>query len=102
MKCVERWIHKIAPGKWDEWLEVEKKWDAIERRLGGFPAKRRYRAIFGSEDVNTFVWEREWESFPASEAAYGRMMDDPEAQKLGRDFALLVESKRGELYWPLP
>lgn len=102
MKIVERWIHKIALGRWDEVEEMEKKWDALEKRLGGFPAKRRYQGFFGGDGQNTFVWEREWESFAAWEATYKKMMDAPETWEIAKEYGEVIENKRGELYWPLP
>ena len=102
MKIMERRIIKVSSGKWAEIQELEKKWDALEDRIGGFPAKRRLRSVAGSEDSNTFVWEREWESFAACEAAYEKMMGDPEAQTLGKESEPLNESSRGEFYHFLP
>ncbi len=102
MKIMERRIINVGPGKWAEIQEMEKKWDALENRIGGFSPKRRLRPIAGSEGLNTFVWEREWESFAVCEAAYEKEMGDPEVQALTKETESLYESSRGELYVLLP
>jgi hypothetical protein len=95
---MERRISKVKTGKWNEVLAEEKKWDAVESRLGGFPPKRRYQPLAGAESFYTFVWERDWESFAAAEAAYNRLGDDPEAKNLGEHNATLVEEGRMEFF----
>ena len=78
MAILERRIQVLEKGTREAYVEWEKKWEAIETRLGGFPKKSHYGAIAGSHDMNTVVWEREWESFTVMEAAYRRLFADPE------------------------
>jgi hypothetical protein len=78
--------------------EWEQKWQAIEERLGGFPAKRHYYLLSGSDDSGTMVWEREWDSFAAMEAAYDRLFAVPEAQSLGASVASIYAGERTEYY----
>jgi hypothetical protein len=82
--------------QYNEW---EAKWAALEARLGGFPPKRHYYLISGSEAVGTMVWERDWASFAAMEAAYDRMFQDGEAESLGSSAPALIESERIEYYF---
>ena len=101
MLTMERRISKVKEGKWDELLADEKKWDAVENRLGGFPPKRRYRPIAGVETSDTFVWERDWESFAAAEDAYKRLFEDEEAKALGANSPSLAGDMRSEFFWVL-
>ena len=94
MAILERHIQVLEKGTREAYMEWEKKWEAIETRLGGFPTKKHYRAVAGSYDMNTVVWEREWESFTVMEAAYTRLFADPE--KAGDS---TVVSERSEYYW---
>ena len=82
--------------------EREKVWEDIESRLGGFPAKHHYWLIAGSERSGTMVWEREWESFSAMEAAYNRMMTDSDAQQLGEKGNEIYDGERLEYYFVQP
>jgi len=101
MKIMERRISKVKEGKWEELLEMEKKWDAVESRVGGFAPKRRYRPLAGAESSSMFVWEREWESFTAAEEAYTRMLADEEAKELGKNNPSLARDMRTEFFWVL-
>jgi len=80
MKFMERRIQTLERDKWDVYWSREKRWMALEQRLGGFPPKRHYRPL--SDLGKTVVWERDWESYAAMEAAYEKLFADPEAQEL--------------------
>lgn len=102
---MERRLHKVINGKWAELMVEEKKFDALESRLGGFPAKRRYRPLAGAESYNTFIWEREWESQAAADEAYGRWENSKDAEiiaeskKVSESFSKLIEDGRMELFY---
>lgn len=101
MVFMERLIQQIAPDKWTELEALDKRFNQIEGRYG-FPAKRRYRSAFGSEDGSTLVIERQWESLAAMEAAYDKALADPEWLALNAEGAAIVEANRQELYMALP
>lgn len=102
MIVVERMIQKVIPGKWAELNEIDKRFDAVEGRLG-FPAnKKRYQCMIGSHDSNTLIIERLWESMAVMEAIYEKAFADPELQALFQETNSIVESNQIEIYSPLP
>lgn len=101
MVFVERLIQQIRSDKWTELEALDKKYAKVEGRYG-FPAKRRYRCVFGGDNSNTLIIERQWESLAAMEAAYEKAIADPEWEALGAEGTAIVESNRQELYIPLP
>lgn len=101
MVLVERLIQQVFPDKWAELETIDKKYNAVEGRLG-FPPKRRYRCFVGGHNTNTLVVERQWESMAALEAAYEAALADAEWQALGSEAGGIVTSDRHELYIPLP
>jgi hypothetical protein len=101
MIVVERQIQKIRPDKWAELEEIDKKYNAIEGRLG-FPPKKRYRCLVGGHDTNTLIIERQWDSLAAMEAAYEEISADSEWEGLQAETASIVKSAQFELYAPLP
>jgi hypothetical protein len=96
MAILERHVQNVTDEKaYDEW---ELKWEELEKRLGGFPAKRHYSMLAGAESVSTIVWEREWESFTAMEATYTKMMGS-EFETLSEQGQAFVTSERMEFYF---
>lgn len=95
---VERMVQKIYPGKWTELDEIDKRYDAVEKRLG-FPAKKRYSCVMGGDhDSNTLIIEREWDSLGAMEAAFEEAFQDPELLALNEAGTSVVMSSRWEIY----
>ena len=97
-----REIQKIRPGKWEEVEEVEKEWQALEKRAGCPGGKKRYRGITAPHDMDTLVVEVEWESFAAYEAANARVAAEPGFADLVERTDPLIESMRFEFYNVLP
>jgi hypothetical protein len=102
MSILHRQIQQVRPGKWADLEELDKKFNAVESRLGFPPNKRRYQCYFGSHDNNTLIVEYEWDSLAALEAAYAKAMADPEWQALAAKVDDVIKSNQMELYAPLP
>jgi hypothetical protein len=102
MAILERHVGKVLGNRWDEVLTLEKRWDALEARLGGFPPKRRYRMAYGGLGWSTWVWESQWESVEEMSVAYKRLDADPECAALEQPWEGLVENIANELYEVLP
>jgi hypothetical protein len=100
MKIMERHVHAVYPGKWDELMKLEKKFDAVEKRYG-FPPKRSYQCISGSQIMGSFVIEREWDSLAALEVGFEKVMADPEWQALSVEMGACEENPLFELYLPV-
>jgi hypothetical protein len=101
MVAIDRMIQQVHPGKWAELEEIDKRYKAVESRLG-FPPKKRYQCIMGSHDTNTLIVERQWNSLAAMEATYEKAFADPEHQALGKEITSIVKSTQWEVYMPLP
>jgi hypothetical protein len=97
MAIQERHVQKGVKEE-NAYREWEQKWEAIEKRIGGFPTKRHYVLISGNEDSGTMVWEREWASLATMEAAYDKTEADPEAISLFATGASIESGERIELY----
>jgi len=73
--AVQRLIHKVRQGKWEEAIALEKRYREVESRLG-FPPSKSYRSLVPTG--NFVAVEREWESVAAWEATSSRTGEDPE------------------------
>lgn len=99
-KVLERLTQQVFATKWPELEELDKKYDAIESRLG-YPPKRRYRLFAGGGNTNTLVIEREWESLADLEAAYEKAFIDPEWQAVDAKALQIIADNQFELLLPL-
>jgi len=100
MNIIIRETQKIHPGKWADIMKLDKKYNAVEKRLG-FPSKKSFRSYFGSHDINTLVIEHEWASMAAFEADVEKANNDAEYRSLEKDFDALIESCQVDVYVPL-
>ncbi len=101
MIAVERMTQKVRPGKWADLEEIDKRFNKVEMKAG-FPPKKRYQCVIGGMDGNMLIIERQWDSLAAMEAAYEKVMSDPEWQALGQEVISAVESSQIEVFTPLP
>ena len=98
---LERAIHKVKPGKWDDLMALETQLDALQARVG-MPPRKRYRLMFGGGSEYTEVIEREWESLAAREAFWAKLPTDATAVAEGSALMAqvwpLIESTQREVY----
>ena len=98
---IQRAIQKVRLGRW-AWLQaIDKKFTAIENRVG-FPAKKRYQCIIGGHTQGTLIVERQWDSFAAWEAAEEEIRKIPEYRALAAEVMEVIESQQIEAYVLLP
>jgi hypothetical protein len=75
---VERCTQKVI-GSYPDVVALEKKFEALETKIGNVPKKRRLMPRYAGVPVDTMIWEREWESLSAIEAYQAKANnDDPE------------------------
>lgn len=97
MRIMERLIQKVDRGSWAKKIEIEKRYEPVEARLG-YPPSRRYRAYIGASDTSTRVIERDWSSLEAYLVTIEKAMSDPDHQRLGAEQIGIVLSNQVELY----
>ena len=97
MKVVERRIFKIHPGKMDQVKGLEERFWALESQFG-FPPKRRYECLAGPHDSETYIFERDWDSFTVAEAAIQKAFADPRLQALLEEGTAVFGATQMEFY----
>jgi hypothetical protein len=100
MKVMWRTTIKIVPGKMAEYMEIDKRSEAISNRAGG-PPWRRYNCLSG-DSMHTIVYEMELDSLAAMEAYLERIFADPERQQLMAKSEACIVSHENELLMPMP
>jgi len=76
MTIVHRAIQKVAPDRWDDKIEIEKRFQALYKRLGN-PAVRQYRCMAGADSGYSFIKEWEYDDFTSMEALRAKYHADP-------------------------
>ncbi len=99
MRCLERHIRGVRRDKWPDMEALERKFEAVERRLG-LPPQRYWRVIASPHAVDTLIVEREWPSLAEMEQGLARAMGDEEWQDLSRQGQPITSSIVVELYQP--
>lgn len=97
MRIMERLTQKVDRASWAKKLALEKRYEAVEARLG-YPPSRRYRAFIGTADTNTRVIERDWSGLGAYLTTVEKAQADPEWQALGAEQIGIVLGNQMELY----
>lgn len=97
MKVIERRIQKVRDGKRDQVMALEHRFEEAEAAYNA-PAKRRYLCIGGPYDLDTMIWEREWPSLAAMEAAYEQFFSNAALVALSAEADAVFADGRNELY----
>ena len=93
-----RQTQKIPFEKWLQELELERKTDDEEARLG-HPLPRRYRYYSGAERSQTRVHERVYEDFEVFGRMFEAWADDETCQKIEVERHNFYEWEREELLY---
>lgn len=81
MRIVYRQTQEIPFEKWMQELELERRTDEEEARLG-HPTPRRYRMFSGSEHSQTRVHIRAYDDFASWGGLFEQWAEDEECQKI--------------------
>ena len=101
MAIVERHIQTLHTSDIDVYKTWEKGFEAAEIKAGGFPRKRHFRVFSGRDAQGTVIWEREWESVSAMDAAYAKTWEMPEVQELFKRVRSVIEHELMEIIFPV-
>jgi hypothetical protein len=97
MKVMERHIGRVQSDKWAELEIIEKSYEALEQSWG-FPAKRRYRSLYGGNARDVYISEREWASMLDRETALGQAFASSEWFALNAELGSILASLQIEIY----
>ncbi len=101
MIIIHREVQHIYPDKWADLAVIDQEYNKIEAKYG-FPQKKRSQLLSGKDEMNTLIIEYQFESLAAMEAAFEKLMADPEWQALGERANSILRDIRIELLMPLP
>ncbi len=84
MPYILRFVQRYRPADRAAFMELEKKFAAMEQRRADFPHGRRCQPYAGKEPTNTLVWECTFPTLAAAQDALAQIESDPEHAELYR------------------
>lgn len=98
MGIIMRIIQQFDPAHEQEFMNLEKKFDELERNRPDFPKGTRMQPVAAGEPINTLIWQHE---FPDIQSAY-KTLDffdgDEEHEILFRKQVPFMKQVRVEFY----
>jgi hypothetical protein len=82
MAFILRFVQRYRADSQAEFLKLEALFAEMERRRAELPQGRRRRPFAGREPTNTLIWECEFPTLAAAQAALARLAGDKEHQEL--------------------
>jgi hypothetical protein len=77
MSYLLRFIQQYQPSAGQAFMELEARFQELERNAPHLPQGKRYQPVSGSEPTNTLIWECECASLQEVESALKMLADDP-------------------------
>jgi hypothetical protein len=88
-----RFVQKFQESKQTEFIALEKKFIQLEHSDERFPKGRRYLPYAGREPSNTLIWECDFPTLDAAQAALNFLQNNPMHEALfEQQVAFFVES----------
>jgi hypothetical protein len=97
MTVILRLAQEVSPGDWEAYLEIERRFAALESRTAA-ARPRRLRPLVGGEPVDMLIWEAEFESAAEAIAGLSAQADDDDHGRLFALQASLIARRRVELF----
>jgi hypothetical protein len=97
MTVVLRLVQEVAPGDWEAYLEIERRFLVLESWPGA-ARPRRSRPLVSGEPLDVLIWEAEFESAAEAIAGLAAQANDEEHGRLFALQASLIARRRVELF----
>jgi hypothetical protein len=98
MPITMRILQQFDVRKEKEFLELERRFAALERSRPDLPQGRRMKPISGSEPCNTLVWQGEFASLDEARKALDSFAADETHEELFAEQSQFFKSVRIEFY----
>jgi hypothetical protein len=98
MPVTMRILQQFDVRKEKEFLELERRFAALERSRPDLPQGRRMKPISGSEQCNTLVWQGEFASLDEARKALDSFAADETHEELFAEQSQFFKSVRIEFY----
>jgi hypothetical protein len=98
MGIVMRIIQQFDPGSENEFMDLEKKFDELEKKRPDFPKGKRMQPISAFEPINTLIWQGEFKDIETAYKALDFFSGDEEHEVLFRQQVIYMKQVRIEFF----
>jgi hypothetical protein len=98
MAYMLRFVQQFNPADERVFMDLEKKFAALERQAEGFPRGRRYQPYSGREPRHTLVWQCEFSTLESLNQALARLAASEEHDRLFAEVAPTMINSYTEIY----
>ena len=98
MSVVMRIVQQYDIRREKQWMDLEKKFAALEKKRPDFPKGRRLKPISGPYACNTLIWECEFPSLDAAKQVLDFFAGDAGHEALLKKQLPLFEQAKIEFY----
>lgn len=98
MGIIMRIIQQFEPCNEQEFMALEEKFDALEKKRPDFPKGKRMQPISAGEPINTLIWQCEFPDIVTAYKTLDFFSGDEEHEKLFKHQSPFIKQVRIEFY----
>jgi hypothetical protein len=98
MAIIMRIIQQFDPGHENEFMDLEKKFDQLEKKRLDFPKGKRMQPISAFEPINTLIWQGEFTDIDSAYKALDFFSGDEDHEALFRQQVIYMKQVRIEFF----
>jgi hypothetical protein len=98
MGIIMRIIQQFDPAHEQEFMDLEKKFDELERSRSDFPKGKRMQPVAAKEPNNTLIWQHEFPDMQSAHKILDFFNGDEGHEMLFRKQVLFMKQVRVEFY----
>jgi len=98
MAIVMRIVQQFEPARENDFMDLERRFDELEKQRPDFPKGRRMQPVSSAEPVNTLIWEGDFPDIETAFMALTFFEGDEAHDKLYRQQVEFMKSIRIEFF----
>jgi hypothetical protein len=89
---------QFDPGQEQQFMDLEKKFDELEKSRADFPKGQRMQPIAASEPNNTLIWQHEFQDIQSAYKTLDFFNGDEEHENLFRKQVIFMKQVKVEFF----
>lgn len=98
MTYILRFVQQYRPADREAFLDIEARFEELERSSPHLPRGRRYQPLSGASPNHSMVWECQFQSLGDVQTALRRLNDDPTHTRLFQQQSPFITEIHTEIF----